>query len=122
MAILIEQPTVVEAAGNKPKEIEEYIGIVNSHTDQLSIARMRSPEGWLEPGQSPEFDEYSVVLRGMLQVTTKTRAYKVQSGQAIIVKAGEWVQYATPEEGGAEYISVCFPAFNPDTVHRDDEG
>jgi len=119
MAILIQQPTVIEAAGNKPKMIEEFIGRVNSRTEEISIARMRSPGGWLEPGQTPQFTEYTVVLKGVLQVTTKDQVVSVQAGQAIIVSAGEWVQYSTPSAEGAEYIAVCLPAFTPDTVHRD---
>ena len=116
----IETPTLVEAAGNKPKKIEEFIGAVNSGTVDLSIARMKSPPGWVEPGQTPEFDEYTVVLKGMLQVKTGEGEYDVHAGQAIIVGAGEWVQYSTPGEEGAEYIAVCLPAFAPDTVNRDE--
>jgi mannose-6-phosphate isomerase-like protein (cupin superfamily) len=119
MATFIEQPTVVEAAGNKPKKIEEFIGRVNSSTVEVSIARMGSPGGWLEPGQTPAFAEYTVVLRGELQVATKTRIFTVKAGQAIIIAAGEWVQYSTPSPEGAEYIAVCLPAFSPDTVLRD---
>ena len=120
MVRLIDQPTVIEAAGNKPKRIEEFIGQVNSNTKEVSIARMSSPPGWLEPGQVPEFSEYTVVLDGMLQVETKKRVYSVRAGQAIIVYAGEWVQYSTPSEEGAEYIAVCLPAFSMDTVHREE--
>jgi mannose-6-phosphate isomerase-like protein (cupin superfamily) len=119
MAIFINQPTVIQAAGNKPKLIEEFIGRVNSGTKEISIARMRSPGGWLEPGQAPEFAEYTVVLRGVLQVKTKKQTFSVQAGQGIIIAAGEWVQYGTPSAEGAEYIAVCLPAFSPDTVHRD---
>lgn len=119
MATHIQQPIIIQAAGNKPKVIEEFIGRVNSHTEQCSIARMNSPEGWQEPGQTPEFDEFSVVLRGTLRVTTSTNVHDVHAGQAIHTNAGEWVQYSTPFEGGAEYIAVCVPAFAPDTVHRD---
>jgi mannose-6-phosphate isomerase-like protein (cupin superfamily) len=115
----IENPTVVEAAGNKPKKIEEFIGAVNSGTTDLSVARMRSPSGWVEPGQTPAFDEYTVVLKGMLRVKTKDAEHDVHAGQAIIVGANEWVQYSTPEADGAEYIAVCLPAFRPETVHRD---
>lgn len=115
----ILKPTVIEAAGNLPKRIEEFFGRVNSGTDALSIARMVSPSGWLEPGQSPEFDEYTVVLKGMLRVTTETGQTDVHAGQAIRTAAGKWVQYSTPFEGGAEYIAVCLPAFSPETVHRD---
>ena len=116
----IEKPSIVEAAGNIPKIIEEYIGRVNSGTDELSIARMKSPPGWTEPGQKPEFNEYSVVLKGMLRVTTKEKAIDVYEGEAIIINAGEWVQYSTPNPEGAEYIAVCLPAFSPETVNRDD--
>jgi mannose-6-phosphate isomerase-like protein (cupin superfamily) len=120
MVRLIDRPTVIEAAGNKPKRIEEYIGSVNSGTTAVSIARMKSPEGWEEPGQCPEFDEYTLVLQGMLQVATRSEVLQVSSGQAIIVKSGEWIQYSTPMAGGAEYIAVCLPAFMPETVHRDE--
>ena len=115
---LIEKPTVIEAAGNVPKKIEEFIGCLNSGTNALSIARMTSPAGWKEPGQTPEFDEYTVVLNGVLGVKTKDTEHEVRAGQAIVVPANEWVQYSTPEEG-AEYIAVCLPAFTPGTVHRD---
>lgn len=121
MARLIEKPTIVQAAGNKPKVIEEFIGRVNSGTDGISIARMKSPGGWIEPGQTPEFDEYTIVLRGTLRVTTKSGALDVQAGQAVITPAGEWVKYSTPGDEGAEYVAVCLPAFSPSTVHRDDE-
>jgi len=116
----IDTPTIVEAVGNKPKKIEEFIGAVNSGTTDLSVARMRSPSGWVEPGQTPEFDEYTVVLKGMLRVKTLDEEFDVHAGQAIIVGANEWVQYSTPGEDGAEYIAVCRPAFTPDTVHRDE--
>jgi mannose-6-phosphate isomerase-like protein (cupin superfamily) len=119
MPTLIPAPTIVQAAGNKPKIIEEFIGRVNSHTDMVSVARMKSPGGWVEPGQTPEFDEYTLVLRGTLCVTTRTGTINVTAGQAIIAHRREWVQYSTPELEGAEYISVCLPAFAPDTVHRD---
>lgn len=119
MATLIPRPTVIQSAGNKPKLIEEFFGRVNSRTDAVSIARMRSPGGWVEPGQTPEFDEYTVVLRGELQVTTKSGTVTVQAGQAVLTPKGEWVQYSTPHPEGAEYIAVCLPAFSPDTVHRD---
>ncbi len=122
MAKFIEQPSVIEAAGNKPKIIEEFIGMVNSGTKELSIARMHSPGGWLEPGQTPQFTEYTVVLRGVLQVKTREKVVDVQAGQGIIIAAGEWVQYSTPSAEGAEYIAVCLPAFSPDTVHRDVAG
>jgi mannose-6-phosphate isomerase-like protein (cupin superfamily) len=119
MATLITNPTVVEAAGSKPKLIEEFVGRVNSGTDNVSIARMKSPDGWLEPGQKPDFDEYTLVLRGMLRVSTETETVDVRAGQAVIVHAGEWVQYSTPEPDGAEYVAVCMPAFSMETVHRD---
>jgi len=121
MAKLISQPTVIPAAGQPPKVIEEFVGRVNSNTAALSIARMTSPSGWREPGQTPEFDEYTVVLKGELQVKTRGAVHKVAAGQAIIVQAGEWVQYGTPGPDGAEYIAVCLPAFSPDTVHRESE-
>ena len=121
MAKFIDQPMVIEAVGNKPKIIEEYIGAVNSDTEELSVARMRSPSGWVEPGQTPDFSEYTLVLKGMLQVKTENRVYEVKAGQAIITSAGEWVQYSTPEEGGAEYIAMCLPAFTVAAVHRDKE-
>ncbi len=121
MPTLISAPTVIEAAGNKPKIIEEYFGRVSSQTTAVSVARMRSPAGWIEPGQTPEFDEYTVVLRGMLRVTTKDGDQDVRAGQAIITRRGEWIRYSTPEDDGAEYVAVCLPAFGMDTVHRDDE-
>ena len=119
MAKLISGPSVVEAAGNKPKIIEEFVGRVNSGTQAVSIARMRSPGGWEEPGQTPEFDEFTVVLAGRLRVTSASGELDVVAGQAVVVPAGEWVRYATPDEGGAEYIAVCLPAFAPGLVHRD---
>lgn len=119
MATYIPKPTVIQAAGNKPKQIEEFIGRVNSKTEAASIARMRSPMGWVEPGQTPEFDEYTLVLRGMLRIKTQRGTFDVQAGQAIITPRGEWVQYSTPGEGGAEYIAICLPAFSPQLVHRD---
>ena len=120
MATLIQQPSIVQAAGNKPKIIEEYIGRVNSKTDGVSIARMKSPSGWVEPGQTPEFDEYTVVLRGTLRVTTQSGSMDVHAGQAVVTHKGEWVQYSTPGAEGAEYVAICLPAFSMDTVHRDD--
>jgi mannose-6-phosphate isomerase-like protein (cupin superfamily) len=120
MARLIERPTQITAAGNKPKLIEEYVGRVNSDTAAVSVARMQSPAGWVEPGQTPEFDEYTVVLRGALHVETRTGTLEVRAGQAVIISGGEWVRYSSPEEGGAEYVAVCLPAFSPDTVHRDE--
>jgi mannose-6-phosphate isomerase-like protein (cupin superfamily) len=119
MPTYIQQPSIVQAAGNKPKIIEEYIGRVNSQTDGVSIARMKSPSGWIEPGQTPEFDEYTIVLRGTLRVTTKSGSIDVHPGEAVIVHKGEWVQYSTPAAEGAEYIAVCLPAFSMDSVHRD---
>lgn len=118
-ARLIAQPTRIEAAGHPPKSIEEFIGRVNSGTSALSIARMVSPSGWREPGQTPEFDEYTVVLRGELCVETRSGTLRVAAGQAVIVPRGEWVCYSSPAPGGAEYLAVCLPAFSPATVHRD---
>lgn len=119
MAKRIDAPKVIAAAGNKPKIIEEFIGRVASGTESVSVAHMRSPTGWTEPGQTPEFDEYTIVLNGTLRVTTRSGSVDVRAGQAIIVPRGEWVQYSTPTNGGAEYIAVCVPAFSADTVHRD---
>lgn len=119
MPTFIKSPVTVQAAGNKPKIIEEFIGNVSSRTTAVNVARMKSPGGWSEPGQTPEFDEYTVVLRGLLQVTTKTDIFEVAAGQAIIVHSGEWVQYGTPLADGAKYIAICLPAFSPQTVHRD---
>lgn len=120
MPRLIKKPIVIKVAGNKPKMIEEYIGLVSSQTDNVSIARMKSPVGWVEPGQTPEFDEYTLVLKGMLRVQSKKGAHlDIIAGQAVIVRRGEWVQYSSPRAGGAEYIAVCLPAFSPSTVHRD---
>jgi ethanolamine utilization protein EutQ (cupin superfamily) len=119
MAHRIPAPKIIQAAGNKPKVIEEFIGRVNSGTAAVSIARMKSPSGWIEPGQTPQFDEYTVVLRGLLRVATKNGTHDVAAGQAIIAPRGEWVQYSTPGPDGAEYIAVCLPAFSSDSVHRD---
>jgi mannose-6-phosphate isomerase-like protein (cupin superfamily) len=119
MPQLIEKPTRVVAVGTKPKAIDEYVGRVNSGTAALSVAHMRSPAGWEEPGQTPEFDEYTLVLGGMLRVTHRDGALDVRAGQAVVVRAGEWVRYASPEPEGAEYVAICLPAFSPDTVHRD---
>jgi len=119
MPTVISKPTVIEAAGNKPKLIEEFFGRVNSGTTALSVARMRSPGAWVEPGQTPEFDEYTVVLKGELQVKTRKETVTVKAGQAVHTAKGEWVQYSTPHPDGAEYIAVCLPAFSPSTVHRD---
>ncbi len=117
MPTLISQPTRIQAAGTKPKLIDEYIGRVNSKTPNASVAHMRSPAGWEEPGQRPEFDEFTVVLKGMLRVTHSSGSIDVHAGQAVITHRGEWIQYSTPE--GAEYIAVCVPAFSPETAHRD---
>ena len=117
---LVKRPSEINAGGSGPKVIQEFIGPVNSGTSEVSIARMQSVKGWEEPGQTPEFDEYTVVLKGTLSVKTKERSYEVKQGQAIIAARGEWVQYSTPYEGGAEYIAVCLPAFTPGTAHRDD--
>jgi len=119
MPKLITSPTIIEAAGNKPKIIREFIGRVNSSTQKVSIAKMTSPEGWEEPGQTPEFDEYTLVIKGMLRVETKDQIFEVTAGQAIITYAGEWIRYSTPNPEGAEYVAVCLPAFSPETVHRD---
>jgi mannose-6-phosphate isomerase-like protein (cupin superfamily) len=119
MATLIERPTIVEAAGNIPKIIEEYVGRIHTGATGVSIARMRSPGGWQEPGQTPEFDEYTVVLRGTLRVETREGTFEVGAGQAIVAHAGEWVRYSSPDQDGAEYVAVCLPAFSPATVHRD---
>ena len=119
MPKLIPAPTRVAAAGNRPKIIEEFIGRVNSGHEQISIAHMRSPAGWVEPGQTPDFDEYTLVLRGSLRVAHETGALDVAAGQAVVAPAGEWVQYSTPGPEGAEYVAVCLPAFSPQTVHRD---
>jgi len=120
MPILIEKPTRVTAAGNKPKLIDEYVGRVNSRSQSLSVAHMRSPGGWVEPGQRPEFDEYTIVLRGTLHVKHEAGEFDVRAGQAVVAQKGEWVQYSTPGDGGAEYIAVCLPAFSMETVHRDE--
>ncbi|MFY0672998.1 MAG: cupin domain-containing protein [Bacteroidia bacterium] len=120
MATLIKQPTQIKSAGNKPKIIKEYIGRVNSQTTTTSIAHMKSPGGWHEPAQTPEFDEYTLVLKGALKVETKAETFNVQAGEAIICNANEWVKYSTPQNEGAEYIAVCLPAFSIDTVHREE--
>jgi mannose-6-phosphate isomerase-like protein (cupin superfamily) len=119
MPRLIPNATRIQAAGNKPKEIAEYVGRVNSGTSQVSVALMKSPPGWVEPGQTPEFDEYTVVLRGTLRVEGRTEAVDVHEGQAVIAPAGEWVRYSSPTSEGAEYVAVCLPAFSPTTVHRE---
>ncbi len=120
MVTLINAPTVIQAAGNKPKLIEEFIGRVNSKDENISIAKMKSPQGWVEPGQTPEFDEFTLVLSGSLRVETKTEITDVKAGQAIIAHRGEWVRYSSPIAGGAEYVAICLPAFSPDIVHRDE--
>lgn len=120
MPTLIANPSIVRAAGTKPKIIEEFIGRVNSKHDNISVARMQSPTGWSEPGQTPEFDEYTLVLRGTLRVTTRDGSMDVRAGQAVIAHGGEWVRYSTPFADGAEYIAICMPAFSPSTVHRDE--
>lgn len=119
MPQLIAAPMRIASAGNKPKLIDEYIGRVNSNEAAVSIAHMRSPGGWIEPGQAPDFDEYTLVLRGRLHVQSRGAALDVRAGQAVIARRGEWVQYSTPDADGAEYVAVCIPAFSPDTVHRD---
>jgi ethanolamine utilization protein EutQ (cupin superfamily) len=120
MPTLIEKPTRITSAGNKPKLIDEVVGRVNTKTASVSIAHMRSPSGWVEPGQTPDFDEYTYVLKGELLVKHKDGSLTVKAGQAILTRKGEWVQYGTPGADGAEYIAVCLPAFSPDTVHRDE--
>jgi mannose-6-phosphate isomerase-like protein (cupin superfamily) len=120
MPQLIPAPSVIQAAGNKPKRIEEYAGRVNSGHDRVSVARMVSPEGWVEPGQQPQFEEITVVLRGCLRVEHKDGAIDVRAGQAVVTRPGEWVRYSSPEPGGAEYVAVCLPAFSMETVHRDE--
>jgi mannose-6-phosphate isomerase-like protein (cupin superfamily) len=119
MAQLIKAPAIIKAAGNKEKIIKEYFGLVNSRTSDVSIAHMISPEGWIEPGQCPEFNEYTVVLKGKLKITTRDEEYIISEGQGIMTRRSEWVRYSTPFKGGAEYIAVCMPAFSPDLVKRD---
>jgi ethanolamine utilization protein EutQ (cupin superfamily) len=119
MAQFINSPSVVKAAGNKEKIIKEFFGRVNSKTTEVSIAQMKSPEGWIEPGQCPEFNEYTIVLKGKLRIKTKNEEFIVSEGQGIMTKKNEWVQYSTPFEGGAEYVAVCLPAFSIDLVRRD---
>jgi quercetin dioxygenase-like cupin family protein len=114
----IRTPKVIQAAGNLPKRIEEYVGRVNTRTEALSLARMRSPKGWVEPGQTPEFSEYTLVLAGTLRVATRSATFDVRAGEAVITSPGEWVQYSTPL-ADTEYVAVCLPAFSPSTVHRD---
>jgi mannose-6-phosphate isomerase-like protein (cupin superfamily) len=120
MPTLISSPSIIESAGNKPKIIQEFIGRVNSGTDRLSIARMKSPGGWIEPGQKPAFDEFTVVLKGMVLVESDRGSLEVHAGQAVIVPRDEWIRYSTPHDEGAEYIAVCLPAFSPETVRRDE--
>lgn len=120
MPTLIEKPTRIAPHGNKPKVIDEYVGRVNNQTESLSVAHMKSPAGWTEPGQRPAFDEYTLVLRGNLTVESEKSTIVVQAGQAIVAHKGEWVRYSTPGDEGAEYIAICLPAFSPDTVNRDD--
>ncbi len=122
MPELIEAPSVIEAVGNKPKRIEEYAGRVNTGHAGVSIARMVSPEGWLEPGQTPDFEEITVVLKGMLRVEHTAGALEVRAGQAVVAHPGEWIRYSSPDAGGAKYVAICLPAFSPDTVHRDEDG
>ena len=119
MPTLISKPTEIQAAGNKPKRIQEFAGRVQSGHSHVSVARMQSPEGWREPGQRPQFEEITVVLRGLLRVEHEGGTLEVRAGQGVVTRPGEWVRYSTPEPGGAEYIAVCTPAFSPDTVHRD---
>ncbi|HRI07640.1 MAG TPA: cupin domain-containing protein [Nannocystaceae bacterium] len=119
MPTLIESPQRITAAGNKPKVIDEYVGRVRTGTEALSVAHMRSPGGWQEPGQRPDFDEYTLVLRGALRVEHDGGSLEVRAGQAVITRAGEWVRYSTPGDEGAEYVAICLPAFSPATVHRD---
>ena len=119
MPQFIKNNTVIPAAGSKPKVIEEFIGRINSGTEEVSLARMKSPAGWIEPGQTPHFDEFTVVLKGSLRIASRDGVIDVNAGQAIITRAGEWVQYSTPHPEGAEYIAVCIPAFSPETVFRD---
>ena len=114
----VSSPSIIKSVGNKPKVIEEYVGRVNSGTNSISIAKMSSPPGWKEPGQKPQFDEYTIVLRGVLKVESRTEALFIKEGEAVIVNSGEWVQYSTPN-GSAEYIAICLPAFSLDTVNRD---
>ena len=121
MPTLIPQATRIPSAGNKPKLIDEYIGRVNTKTTAASVAHMRSPQGWLEPGQTPQFDEFTIVLKGMLRVEHQGGTLDINAGQAVIAHAGEWVRYSTPQDDGAEYIAVCLPAFSMQSVHRDAE-
>ncbi len=119
MTLIIEKPSLIKAAGNKEKTIEEFFGHINSKTSEVSIARMKSPQGWIEPGQLPDFNEYTLVLKGKLQINTRDKEFIIAAGQGILIEKNEWVRYSTPFEGGAEYIAICLPAFSPDLVHRD---
>lgn len=121
MPKLIAKPSIIEAAGTKPKRIEEYVGRVNSGDEHASVARMTSPQGWIEPGQRPEFEELTLVLSGLLVVEHEGGSLEVREGQAVMTRPGEWVRYSTPEPAGAQYVAVCLPAFSPNTVHRDPE-
>jgi mannose-6-phosphate isomerase-like protein (cupin superfamily) len=120
MAQFINSPSIIKAAGNKEKIIKEFFGHINSKTSEVSIARMKSPEGWMEPGQCPKFNEYTIVLKGILRINTRNEEFEISEGQGIMTEKGEWVRYSTPFEGGAEYIAVCLPAFSPDLVNRDE--
>lgn len=120
MAKKIAKPTFIEGAGNQPKIIEEFVGNINTKTSKISIARMKSPGGWVEPGQTPEFDEYTFVIRGELHVKTTQSTLVVKEGETVVAEAGDWVQYSTPNPGGAEYIAICVPAFSPELVNRDE--
>ena len=120
MPTLISHPTVIQSAGNKPKKIEEFAGRVNTRQAHVSVAKMQSPPGWVEPGQRPAFEEITVVLHGLLRVEHEGGVMDIRAGQAVIAHPGEWVRYSTPEPGGAEYVAICLPAFSPETVHRDE--
>lgn len=120
MPRVISAPMTIDASGTKPKQIEEYVGRANTDMSDISVARMISPQGWEEPGQRPEFREITLVLNGMLNVATETGDLIIRAGQAVITEPGEWIRYSTPEEGGAEYVAICLPAFSPETVHRDE--
>lgn len=119
MPVHIKTPSIIAAAGNKPKTIAEYFGRVNSRTNEISIAKMNSPEGWIEPGQTPEFDEYTFVINGTLKVETREKEFLVNAGEAILIEKNNWVRYSSPFSNGAEYVAVCLPAFSPEMVHRD---
>ncbi len=119
MAQIVDKPTLIKAAGTIPKQIEEFFGRVNSNTSEVSIARMKSPTGWEEPGQCPKFNEYTIVVKGVLRVQIRDKQFEITAGQGILIQKGEWVKYSTPYEGGAEYFAVCLPAFSPDIVNRD---